>query len=251
MPTTETGLSVINDAALMAGIIGQGQTLNALDTNLILRRLNGMVSLWNTQRWMIFHLISEGITADGRTTPYLIGPGAADFPVARRPDRIEYAFVRQVFQGALPVDTPLTVWQSREEYDANTLKKSFVSYPSGVFLDTTWGASGIGAVNIYPWPTASLYQIFLAFKDVLPVFTPTTLLSGLPDQYLECIKTNLARLIRQNYGKGMKPDPELNAQAKSALNVVKNSNVQVPTLVMPVGIRQGAGIYNIYSDSQS
>jgi hypothetical protein len=248
MAEPETGLSVVTDAYLMAGVIGQGQALTAFDLNLGLRRLNGMVSLWNTQRYLIWHLLEIGVNSDGRTAPYLIGPGAADFPVARRPDRIEYAFVRQVFQGALPVDTPLTVWQSREQYETNTLKQSFVSYPSGVFLDSIWP---VGSIFIYPWPNAAIYQIFIAVKDVFPVFTPTVLLSSIPDQYLECIKTNLARRIRQNYGKGMKPDLELNAQAKAALNIVKNSNIQVPELVMPVGVKQGSGIYNIYSDSQA
>lgn len=243
----ETGLSVVTDALLISGVTGQGMPPSAADTSFAFRRLNGLVSLWNTKRWMIFHLLNMGVTANGRTTPYLIGPGASDINVARRPDRIEYSFVRQNFSGGLPVDTPLTVCQSREEYDANTLKKSFVSYPSMVFLDTKWG---IGEISIYPWPTAALYQIFFTFKDVLPVFTPTTLMSSIPDQYLECMKLNLARRLRQSYGK-RQPDPELNAQAKDALNTVKNSNIQVPQLVMPVGVRQGAGIYNIYSDSQS
>jgi hypothetical protein len=247
MAAPETGLSVTTDAFLMAGIIGQGQNLNALDLSFGLRRLNGMVSLWNTKRWMIFHLLSLGKISDGRTAPYTVGPGG-DYNVARRPDRIEFAFVRQLIQNqGLPVDTPLKVWEAREQYDLNVLKLQFVSYPSGVFLDTAWP---LGNLYIYPWPNASQYQIFIDMKDVLPIFTTTTLMSTLPDQYLECMKTNLARILRQGYGKGMKPDPELNTQAKDALNTVKNSNIQVPELRMPIGM-PGAGnkIYNIYSDN--
>ena len=249
MAAPENGLSVVTDAYLMAGVIGQGQNLNAFDINLGLRRLNGMLGLWNTKRYMVWHLLDIGLTSDGRTNPYTVGPGG-DFPVARRPDRIEFAFVRQLSQNqGLPVDTPLRVWQAREQYNLATLKKNFVSYPSGVFLDSTWPQ---GNLFIYPWPTASLYQIFISMKDVLPVFAVNTLMSQIPDQYLECMKTNLARVIRQNYGKGTKPDPELNEQAKSALNTVKNSNLQVPDLNMPIGL-PGAGnkIYNIYSDNSS
>lgn len=249
MAAPETGLTVAVDALLMAGVIGQGQNPSQADLNLTLRRLNGMIALWNTQRWMIWHLIDVGVFGDGRIVPYSVGPGG-DFSVARRPDRLEYAFLRQLTQNqGLPVDTPLKVWESREQYDANTLKKNFVSYPAGVFLDSSWP---LGLLSIYPWPTGgNQYQIFISMKDVLPIFTPQTLLSGIPDQYLECIKTNLARVLRQNFGKGTKPDPELNYQAKKALNVVKNSNVQIPELVMPIGVRSGGGTYNIYSDGNS
>jgi hypothetical protein len=243
----ETGLSVITDAYLMAGIIGQGQTLSNEEVSLGLRRLNGMVSLWNTKRWLIWDLLTLGVSANGRTTPYFIGPGAADFPCSRRPDRIESAFVRQVFTGALPVDTRLTVWQSREQYNLNTLKANFVSYPSGIFLDTTWGVSGQGQIYIYPWPSAALYQIFISFKNSFPVFTAATLMANLPDQYLECIKLNLALRLRQNFGKGMKPDQALTMQAKDALNTVKNSNIQVPELMADPAL-VGRGTYNIYSD---
>lgn len=247
MAAAETGLSVVSDAFLMAGITGQGQVPNQMDMNLGFRRLNGMVSLWNTKRFMIFHLIDLGFAADGRVLPYTVGPGG-NYNVARRPDRLEFAFVRQLTTGSLPVDTPLKVWQAKEQYDANSLKKSFVSYPAGVFLDTTWP---LGNLYIYPWPNAGTqYQVFIVMKDVLPVFTTQTLMSTLPDQYLECMKTNLARLLRQNYGKGMRPDLELNAQAKDALNTVKNSNIQVPELVMPIGLGRG-GTYNIYSDGNS
>lgn len=238
----ETGLSIITDAFLMAGITGQGQVPNSNDQALAFRRINGMISQWNTQRWMIFHLLSLGFTSLGQNTPYTVGPGG-NYNVARRPDRIEKAFVRQLVSGGLPVDTPLTVWQAREQYDLATLKQNFVSYPRGVFLDTAWP---MGNLYIYPWPNASIYQIFIDMKDVLPVFTAQTLAASIPDQYLECIKTNLARRLRQNYGK-TKPDTELNMLAKSALSIVKDSNLQVPELEMPAGV-VGRGNYNIFSD---
>ncbi len=196
---------------------------------------------------MVWNLLNIGKLSDGRTAPYTVGAGQ-DYSVARRPDRIEDAFVRQLSQNqGLPVDTPLKVVQSREQYDLATLKLSFVSYPALVFLDTAWPT---GNLYVYPWPTANLYQIFISMKNVFPVFEPTTLMSQIPDQYLEAMKTGLARIVRQNYGKGTKPDPELNIQAKNAINTVKNSNIQVPELQMPIGVGQG-GQYNIYSDSQS
>lgn len=246
----QTGLTLITDAALLAGVIGQGQQLSAMDTNLLLRLLNDLSASWTTRRWIIWRLVELGVIADGRTTPYLIGPGAADFPVARRPDRIEFAYVRQLTNGALPVDTPLGVVQAREQYDLATLKKSFVSYPSLIFLDTAYP---IGSVFCYPWPNGGgLYQIFLAMKDVLPIFTLQTSLDSIPGQYTAAFKFELAKRARVAYGKGNKPDVSLNAMAKDAINAVRNSNLQVPDLRPPVGLPGvGGGIYNIYSDGYS
>lgn len=248
MAAAETGLSVVTDALLMAGVTGQGQTPQAADLNLALRRLNGMLGIWSTKRWLIWNLVELGFTSDGRITPYTVGP-AGNYSIARRPDRIEFAFLRQLAQNqGLPVDTPLQVWQAREQYDLATLKKNFVSYPSGVFLDTSWPQ---GKLYVYPWPPASVYQIFIAMKNVFPVFTAATLMDQIPDFYVEGFKLNLARRIRQNYGKGMKPDMELNEQAKDALNAIKNANLQVPELRQPPGLPgTGGGQYNIYSDSQ-
>jgi|ERR1700721_4022207 len=244
----ETGLSVVTDAYLMAGIIGQGQNLNQFDINLGLRRLNGMLALWGTKRWLVWDLVELGFTSDGRTSPYMVGPGG-DYNIARRPDRIEFAFVRQLAQNqGLPVDTPLKVWDAREQYDLNVLKKNFVSYPSGVFLDTSWP---VGSMSIYPWPNATQYQIFIAMKNVFPVFTTATLMSQIPDFYVEGFKRNLARIVRQNYGKGRAPDPELNEMAKDSLNTIRNANLQVPELRAPMGLPgTGRGAYNIFSDSQ-
>lgn len=242
----QTGLSLVTDALLLAGVVGQGQQPNAFDTQLMLRLLNDLSASWTTRRWLIWRLVELGVTSDGRTTPYLIGPGAVDYPVTRRPDRIEFAYLRQLVSGGLPVDTPLTVWEAREQYDLATLKKSFVSYPRGLFLDTAYPTGGI---SLYPWPTSALYQVFIAVKDVLPIFTLATSLDSIPGQYTAAFKYELAKRARQAYGKGLKPDPMLNIMAKDALNAVKDANLQVPELQMPAGI-VGRGNYNIYSDGQ-
>src|ERR1700721_2158348 len=128
----ETGLSVVTDAYLMAGIIGQGQNLNQFDINLGLRRLNGMLALWGTKRWLVWDLVELGFTSDGRTSPYMVGPGG-DYNIARRPDRIEFAFVRQLPQNqGLPVDTPLKVWDAGEKNALIFLKRTSFIIRGGV-----------------------------------------------------------------------------------------------------------------------
>ena len=58
---------------------------------------------------------------------------------------------------------------------------------------------------------------------------------------------NLAKRLRQNYGKGLRPDPELNAMAKDALETMRMSQIQAPQLTMPPLLRRPSH-YNIYGD---
>lgn len=233
----------------MAGVLGQGQSASSADLTQAFRRLNGMISQWSVKRFMVFRLAEIGLTSTGQTTPYSVGPGG-QFNVSQAPNRLENAFVRQLSQNqGLPVDTPLRVVAAREQYDLATLKLKFVSYPSLVYLDTTYPTASL---YVYPWPNSGIYQIFISMKDALPIITAQTLMSSMPGMYLECMKTGLARISRQAYGKGTKPDPELNAQAKNAINTVKNANLQVPELTFGPGLPGiGGGQYNIYSDGTS
>jgi hypothetical protein len=92
--------------------------------------------------------------------------------------------------------------------------------------------------------------MWLSFKNAIPVYTMATIASvlSIPPQYIAAIKFNLAKRYRQAYGKGLRPDPELNALARSSLDIVKQSNLQIPELIMPkVLIIQSSG-YNILSD---
>jgi hypothetical protein len=194
---------------------------------------------------MIWNLLSIGFTSTGQTTPYTVGPGG-NFAVDRRPDRLESAFIRQLVsppQG-LNVDTPLQIIPSLEEY-SRISTKSLGAFSLYAFLDSAWPLANL---YLYPWPNASRYSIFIQLKNVLPVIELTTDLSTVPDHYVSAMKYNLARRLRQAYGKGLAPDPELNNLARNSLDVVKNSNTQIPELVMPSVLVRNTGTYNVYSD---
>jgi hypothetical protein len=65
------------------------------------------------------------------------------------------------------------------------------------------------------------------------------------------MKFNLARRLRQAYGRGSKPDPELIRLANDSLDVVMQANLQFPEMEMPLSLLQRGSGYNIYSDSFS
>lgn len=241
-----TGTDIVTYALKKAGILGIGRNASAQDTTDALADLNDMIAEWNTQRWMIWDLLVPGVVSDGRTTFYTVGPGG-DFNVARRPDRLESGYLRQLVQSGLNVDTPVTIIPSAEEYDRLSLKQ-LTSFSLYAFLDSSWP---LGKIYIYPWPNASQYELFFRMKNVLPNVVSYTDLSVLPDHYISALKFNLARRLRQAYGKGMAPDVELNNLARNSLEVVKSSNIQIPELVMPKVLTMMSSTYNILSDQWS
>lgn len=234
-----TARDLINDALKDAGAIGVGQTALAEDINDGLKRLNAMMAQWSRQRWLVYHLIDVAFTADGSLN-YSIGAGGVlDFP---RPDRIEAAFFRQV--AGVPgnkVDYPLVVLNSREDYNRIALK-GMHSFPSCVFYDSGFP---LGYVYIWPVPT-NLYEIHLSLKATLQTFPNLNTEIVLPPEYEEALRMNLAVRLRIKYQ--MPLDPQLVGAAKYALNVIRNSNAQIPALQMPQDLVRGGGNYNVFSD---
>lgn len=237
-----TGDTVVRAALRRAGITGQGRPPSAADSNNALEDFNDMIAQWNTQRWMNWNLLDLGFTSTGAAT-YTIGP-AANFNTIYRPDRLEAGYVRQLVNSGLPVNTPLEIIPSREQFSRLSLP-GLVSFPLYLFLDSSYP---IGIIHPYPLPNAAIYEIHVIVKNPIAVVELATDLSILPPHYIPAFKFNLARWLRQAYGKGGKPDIELNKMAGHALDTVKQSNLQISELVMPkVLITQSSG-YNILSD---
>lgn len=234
-----TARDLINDSLKDAGAIGVGQTALAEDINDGLKRLNAMLAQWSRQRWLVYHLIDVAFTADGSLN-YSIGAGGdLNYP---RPDRIEAAFFRQI--AGVPgnqVDYPLGVLNSREDYNRIALK-GMQSFPSVVFYDSGYP---LGYVYIWPVPT-DLYEIHLSLKATLTAFANLNSDVNLPPEYEEALRVNLAVRLRVKYQ--MPIDGQLIGLAKSALNVIRNSNAQIPSLQMPRDLVRGGGNYNIFSD---
>lgn len=237
-----TGIAIITRALKKAGVTGVGRTPSATDSNDALDDLNDMLSQWNTDRLMTWGMVSIGLTSTGAQS-YTIGPGG-DYNVQVRPDRIEAAFQRQIQNPpSLQVDTPLKVIPAYEEYSRISLK-TLVSYGRTIFLDSSYP---LGRLFLYPIPNANQFAIYIIAKNIMPVVALATDII-IPPHYIAAMIFCLAQRLRQGYGKGMKPDPELNNLARNSLNVVQQANLQVPELVMPRALVSGGPGYNIYSD---
>jgi hypothetical protein len=247
--STVTGTYTVNDvvttAYKMSGLLARGQTLSGgeiLDGQNLLAR---MLAQWNVKTWLVFEKLDLAYQATGQDTPYTVGPGG-NFALTPRPDRIEAAYLRILGSGTgLPVDQMLKQIPAREQY-AEVALKNLVAFSKAYFYDT---ASPVGNLFVYPWPQGGgLYEVHIICKNVFPLILPLTLsLAGLPPAAGAAMEFNLGKRLRQFYGKGLRPDPELNKLAKDALDTLRASQIQVPELRMPAVLRTRTK-YNIYGD---
>lgn len=235
-----TPADIVALALVHAGVVGQGQTASAEDTNNAFSLLNMMVSQWNRKRWLIYHLIDVSVTATGAQS-YTVGPGG-DFNTPR-PDRIEAAFLRQLLPAMTnQIDYPLVVLQSREDYNQIALK-TMGTWPSIVWYDSAYP---LGVLYVWPVAATQQFAIHLSLKQTIDQFTDLAEDIVLPPEYVPALFYNLAVRLRPAYGMG--PDATLVALAKDALNVLRGANAQIPTLRMPDQLVGVARFYNVYSD---
>jgi hypothetical protein len=241
------GLFTVGDVCIQAlkksGIVGLGQAAAGEDMIDAQNDLSDMLAQWNVKTWLVWDKLDIGFVSTGQTTGYTVGP-AGQYALTPRPDRVEAAYIQITNTSGLPVSQPLKIIPSREQYSRIALK-TLVSFPKAVFYDS---ASPLGFLYFYPWPSASIYTLNVIVKNVFPLILPLTLsLANLPPATRAAMKFNLAVRLRQAYGKGLRPDPELKLLAKDALATMRNSQVQVPELVMPPML-QNSSKYNIFSD---
>jgi hypothetical protein len=139
------------------------------------------------------------------------------------------------------VDYPLQIINSYEDYSRIGLKTLY-SFPEVLFYDNAFPYG-----NLYPWPIPlpTIYEIHIITKSQIAGITDGTVAFVLPPEYEAAIVYNLAVRLAANYGKAPRQDTGI--LAKTSLNLIKNSNAQIATLVMPQTLVR-SGIYNPYSD---
>jgi hypothetical protein len=231
---------IIDLAGINSGMLAQGQTLPQGQANTMFQMLNAMLAQWAVKRWLVYHLVNVTKTSTGATS-YTVGPGG-DFSIATRTSGIEAAFVSQNIGTPQQIDTPLTILDSREDYNRIAMK-GLVSFPYVIFYDNAW-PTGV----VYPWPSpnANQYSLTLTLKAVLGTFTSLSQDINLPGEYQEALIYNLA--VRWRAAMQMEADPAIVGLAKAALGTIRSVNTQIPLLQMPTGMGGSPRGYNVYSD---
>lgn len=264
---TFTCQDVVYAALKKSGIMGLGQSPYPSGSDVLDAQndFSDMLAEWNAETYLTWGKLDLSFVSDGRAGPglggaYTVGPGG-NYSIIPRPDRIEAAYLRilantSISGSGMPVDQPLKEIPAREQY-ARVALKQLVAFPKAYFYDSAATAGGgqapgttsLGNLYIYPWPQAFLYETHIIVKSVFPLLLPlNTDLSGIPPQYRGTMKFCLAQRLRQAYGKGLRPDTELNKLARAGLWKLRQSNVQVPELRMPQMVLGRGALYNVFGD---
>jgi hypothetical protein len=251
-PPAETGIVVDTVQRLLvnalqdAGIVGIDEQPEQPVINRALFQANGLLAEWARKRWLNYRLQDYHFVSTG-ALEYAVGPGGT-ININPRPDRLEYAFVRflnGVSSGNLPVDISLDIIPSHEDYSKITVK-TVGTLPWRIFYDPVWP---VGILRPWPVPQATLYEIHVGFKVVLPRFNSLLEPINLPPEYAIAMNWCLVRRLLVSYQ--MPPNPEVNALARNSLNAIRLANSAMSTLSMPRELTQRNRSYDYRGDSDS
>lgn len=232
-----TGNDIVNLALKGCGQLGLGQTPLQSDAADGLSLLNMMLAQWNRKRWLVYRLVDTAFMSTGAQS-YTVGP-SGNFNIARA-DRLEGAYARLNPTQENPVDYPMTILESREDYSRISLK-SLTTFPQFVWLDSNYPSG-----NVYFWPIPNTtFELHILTKAVLTAFTTLSEDVALPPEYEEALWMNLALRMCAVYQ--LDPPPHLAGLAKGALETIRSANFQISRLQMPVALTRDR-LYNIYSD---
>jgi hypothetical protein len=254
-PPAEGSIPVDNWQTLLenlladAGVVGLDEDIEPLVLFRAFRQCNWLLAQWARKRWLTYRIQDYSFVSTGAYN-YAVGKNQP-INISPRPDRLEYAFLRflNTTGGAnnsgLPVDIPLDIIQSHEDYSRITVK-TVGTLPWKVFYDPLWPVG-----LLYPWPVPQqgLYEIHCGFKVVLPRAVNVTDSINFPPEYEAALNWCGARRVRASYQ--LPPDPEIISLARDALNTLRLANQAVSTLVMPAALRNRNRAYDYRGDTDS
>ena len=228
---------LITDALQEIGAIGDGEQLSPESGYKALRRLNGMLNTWQTEKLTIYNLARTLFTFVASKGTYTIGPTTQvltpDFSTPTTPVFLDRA---GVILGTPPndVEIPVEVYTPSRWADVR-MKSMTASQPLGVYYDRS---AVYGTLSYHPIPTDA------AVVPVLYLPSPLTSVASLntelilPPAYEESIRYNLAVRCCRLFGRPV--DQDIAKLASDTLADVKRSNLTIVEMrVDPALLRHG------------
>jgi len=230
-----------------AGVVGIDEDIEPAILTRAFRQANWLLAQWARKRWLCYRIQDYSFVSNGSMS-YSVGLGgnvSGGININPRPDRLEYAFLRFVNStpGNLAVDIPLEIIQSHEDYSRITVK-NIGTLAWRIFYDPVWP---VGLLFPWPVPQATIYEIHVGFKVVLPRFSSVAQTINFPPEYEAGLNWCGARRLRASYQ--MQPDEAIDEFARDALNVIRLANQQVGTLRLPRFLSNRNRAYDYRGDS--
>lgn len=220
-----------------AGVIGNGQTPSADDTETAFDTFTQMLAMWRTDDLEVYCHQNITVSMTGATT-YTIGTGGA--VNTERPTSIEQAIF---------VDTPNTtsyplgILTSLEDWQRIAVKSLPGNIPDAVRYEPTFPLG-----TLYVWPQPASGQIQLTVKQPFPLYASIGDDLTLPPEYEAPIRFNLSKWLCAAFGTPLRPD--LAQLAAGTLRKLKRVNTRVRELQMPERLPMGNWVdgFNVYTD---
>src|SRR5215471_3750119 len=234
---------LISLALRTSGVLGVGQTALPQDLSDAQQLLILLMQEWRQKRWLVYRLNTAILPLIPGQMTYQVGPSSAsptpDFVTDGkfRPANIQSCYLRQqVGSGpnSYPIDFPMAILGSRQEYDQISLK-NLRSWPSSIYYDPI-----VPVANLYVWPipVQTWFSLYIAWQQAIDVNAEGSqtleLETVLPAESQMALMYHLAVLLTVNYK--LPKDENLEAAARAALNVMRQTNYAMQPLKMPPGL---------------
>src|ERR1700689_5337262 len=100
LPAPYVVSALLTQALMIGGIVGIDESIEQPILNLAFNVANDMIAQWQHERYMVYRLEDYGFASTGVET-YTVGVGQ-NYNINPRPDRLEFAFLRQVVNNVSP-----------------------------------------------------------------------------------------------------------------------------------------------------
>jgi hypothetical protein len=207
-----------------------------------------MLQQWRQKRWLVFRLDWMLVPLVIGKQSYTVGPAAGTpdivVPGSRRPANIQSCYLRQEVGGApntFPIDFPMRIIGSRQEYDRISLK-SLQSWPASIYYDP---ATPNAILYVWPIPVQHNFSLYIAWQEDIQALlgSPAAEINDfVPSETEEALVYNLALRLMVNYK--MPPDQGLASAARASLNTMRQTNFALQPLGMPQSLRPGTRLKN-------
>lgn len=231
-----TGRDVIRRSLQLLGVVAAGAAPTAQEYADGLLTLNDMVYSWATESLTIYTQSRTLKVLSAGVQTYTIGAGGSIS--VERPLWVANA-------GIIPATTPPGEIQIQILTDAGwaaiATKDLTSTFPSRVYYDYGFNASGYGTVTVWPIPTTAP-TLVLYLPTAIATFADGTTPHLFPPGYERMLRYNLAVELAAEYGKPL--NPVVVALATSSKAEVKRANNRMDDLTVDPALSRRGTLFN-------
>lgn len=222
----DTVLNLIEDALRECGILGQGESAEAADSQDALRMLNYMIEQWRLKRRYVYKLDIDRYTLTADLNPHTIGPSGT-FSTAR-PTKIVEANI--VITNADPTVEeyryPLSICETALEWAKISNQDLTSDIPSVLYCDYAWPNA-----NLYLWAVpGTAYDLELVTRNQIAKFRLLTEVVSLPEGYYPALMLSLAEKLSESFGVPTDKAMRIAGKASEARKIIGDHNQIAPRI---------------------